>query len=1818
MVFGPSGLRSGVPVQSPQPFQGKRAEDQGTIGKEGLVEPLLSRESPLAIQSQPQVHPAPDTCLKALKQLRDIELSFPHLTQVRSHQAMLQRFCDFAAAHGLEIISIKLVGSDAWKKVGALHCKDYMKEKYPSLKGPLEKVNVSPIDQQTHDVDIIIRYRPLRKDAPSLEEALFSDFIHGFHREISFSVNYLYRPPKTFKGLETLICELANPRNRENIRYIRLDAELPWVNERTIREADLEKLIDFIKNNGNFVALALEHKEALLKSLFLTVFNKTYDQLREIVGVKNPPFFNYYHIFKTGAQGAAKDRFTFSCRDKEGRLYEFSLIRFQEVKNPAPDRRVKFQELAIDLLPAMEDVSKATLIVSDQAIHDKLFGQLYWENLPFANENDFAFHCYSVAQGLTCPQPGAESYLTSLTRDKNISNTLNERLVGRHSPPMHLLAYYFHASSLLLEKGYKTDVWATLPAHQIDRRSLSPIEASLLDAKDFPTLHALIQEFQYWFLLTSNEQRGNGPFQAQLTAHNCYPAVQVGINGYFLLFPLDPLRSLSELMQLSPASLKAVENLSEVWGVHELYGFDEDSQLFQNRSQLQIDALRWIYQIQSCLQSKHPFLQQRGFHHLLACHKLYPSDLSSHLLIYYSVFFISRSREQHKQKITEQTHQAFANLQPPLSMAGLSAIFTSLENLIAAEQLKLEEMSQWIGALLKENHPRLNQIAESLWIEFSHYLGEPEEVVKGFAFIHEQMLTSPLVAIRMAISFKKLGLGTKAQWNSCVESLLHASLAIKGNAEVPYDYELADLIVWRRSLNAAAQIDQAIQAFAWEQLASGHHERIFRFMLILERLQQPVPEAFLRASHLYRDLAAGNAVSLPQTLGFLRSNPEESLFNPIAQKVKENYPAVHSDLIPIYLDRLKMIPDAQKALDTLKAWDAARLLPNTEKACELWLHCLSRFSENALKAQPVQALEMLKRSSRPNLVLDKTQDAKVRKIIREAIKDKSALEEALELLNALQYPQDALWADILEAIAKLDDLVLHKKAWEMASKRQPNVQRLADFQLCLEWLRFEAALHSLLFSLYFHQTHEYHKTVLQRLEEAVSPSPVNDLHPAKCIPILRLKAFLSPFCGRIVNANPQESLEEVLRKVFQHQTALSALADKRKALSAKGVLDYTVAKTLCYSNDRTLIEYSSVLFERALSGEIPVRDIQQEHFDAYILILYRFCLIQDSCPKPVLESLAKVGTSFPKGKFEVLPLLAVLSQFYDTQLLALAYEMGIDRLKLPIDNAQYSIEIYLALIDSLFHIPCPTRVKAARGLFQHPFVQRNLEPQDKQRIGLQLGRSDIEPLFTQDSQLPHLAQEFWTLFQEIANTYIVPGKREVGEGDRACRYWIQSIRMIGDPLSHSGEGIFIYAAISQLEFILGEGRGLTEEQGTAILNKVHDFLVKVADRYHIEFPTTTRQKQYTREDYESFLFAALKIEIADEQTFGLSFTYLLEIFLLYVKTYPKKNKSMQFLRSYIFHRQAQTGFYEFMHSFCCAKMVIKLIDNTPTHDQVEDLFQWLLYTCAISNELQNVAVGVRAKKTQELLHLLLDMNLPNATLRATKIIFNVPTLLHPLHLYATPFRNTIQGQLTWIKKIFENIKARALSIEDARTVHYLLVNLPHLFNLDRSSWYLFKDLLEASKRVLATDPQLLHDQHVAMKVFEITLKLLHTPFGILFHDEAEFMSNYYLPLMPYMTAWFHNAMAPFERKPLYTIDDFHKFQECKDNVVNFYDSLMPITNEHLHFCLIQHWTALQDIFTMMILLPEAGQEHLISKEILDDFRKFLQQGKQLGCITLLK
>lgn len=207
----------------------------------------------------------------------------------------------------------------------------------------------------------------------------------------------------------------------------------------------------------------------------------------------------------------------------------------------------------------------------------------------------------------------------------------------QRSNPYALIALKFHTSAFLKKrweiKGggfekYITEIWQGISPIFTEKYPSKPdsillkMEAIMQQSPHlFELLSALIQAKAY-FYLHSEDQTKKENFKASLIVHHTKPAIQVYVDGCYLLMPFDPIAAfqviLSQYKNLKKADEKqAFDELIELLNFDSTFDRSKPSQMTRNFQNLKLSAHSLELVAEELFESSEFFLKKAGYHLLL-------------------------------------------------------------------------------------------------------------------------------------------------------------------------------------------------------------------------------------------------------------------------------------------------------------------------------------------------------------------------------------------------------------------------------------------------------------------------------------------------------------------------------------------------------------------------------------------------------------------------------------------------------------------------------------------------------------------------------------------------------------------------------------------------------------------------------------------------------------------------------------------------------------------------------------------------------------------------------------------------------------------------------------------------------------------------------------------------------------------------------------------------------------------------------------------------------------------------------------------------
>lgn len=338
---------------------------------------------------------------------------------------------------------------------------------------------------------------------------------------------------------------------------------------------------------------------------------------------------------------------------------------------------------------------------------------------------------------------------------------INHFLKNHHrSNPYALIALKFHTSVFLKKcselKGkccekYITEIWqGAFPVftekHPFKLESiLFKMEAIMQQSPHlFELLSALIQAKAY-FYLHSEDQPLEENFKASLVVHHTKPAIQVYVDGCYLLMPFDPITAF-QVIQSQYKNLKnfgekqTFDELVELLNFNSTFDRSKPSQMTRNFQKLKLSAHSLEIVAEELFESPEFFLKKVGFH-LLLLENIFTHN--SHTFPYIRDYFPELLNREVDEEVT-----GLVSLAENFAVTELdSNLFRKFGHLLSQNPQEKELMILWAcsAAGLDE---KLSLQAYKIWQEST------QEAVKK-TYLHEFLRALSLKKPELAVEILK-------------------------------------------------------------------------------------------------------------------------------------------------------------------------------------------------------------------------------------------------------------------------------------------------------------------------------------------------------------------------------------------------------------------------------------------------------------------------------------------------------------------------------------------------------------------------------------------------------------------------------------------------------------------------------------------------------------------------------------------------------------------------------------------------------------------------------------------------------------------------------------------------------------------------------------------------------------------------------------------------------------------------------------------------------------------------------------------------------
>lgn len=915
----------------------------------------------------------------------------------RKLEDLLYQIQEFAKAHGMEIKSLSICGSESYKEAGAPFCLNEIAQLTSNLRPLLQKLETKVL-QDVQDVDIHIQYveNSTSNMNGGLEDALVVDLIREHYRILKFQVNFSDCDQEVL-GLESLFQLVKDSDQKKKISSIKiLGKEIPWLFHYVLRDVDLQNFLNAILSKQKTSKWEFE---AFLDELACKfIFRMDMEKIKGGMSSKGSAFKEYYSVLIPHL----KSWFRITCCNEDEREYDFLFIKINNVPN------IKFHEFKTELLNGI------SFKCSKQAILDKFCNLIRWEKFEGINQHQWAYHWYFVTKGLTCPQKESdrllnESFAKHCLRKKNplltVLNGLQSRLQKRNThTPTFIGCFFLNVCSKLPQELFDEEairkIWETVPLFLIctkevlSQKAFQPILEALLkydpthqilphlqallengiplhpDLKAYPTYNfPVFNGSHLWSLIHLNFAKTLDPALCSLFNAILFKRIPPTIAWVFLKEVFHRhLMSCSEMKQKSFFSTALtthngllsiqvkIENsflivpFDPVQILEEMrkHYFNLENELeellklwdhgeylsIEPPQNIPIPLEEWVSQSIQCIQTGKLLLVKLGYIHLLGCRSC--KSAKNAIQLYFPFVMSFKQPLETKKRFIEQVKPFFCELENVLERFGTES------------PPNLDLMQDWILSLARSKEKNLPDLAAAIWFNYSRYL--QTDLQKSITCQLVQILTNKNIKIALSLiqDLDLKGIGSAELWKPYLLNLFRTTSKLTSAERISHFYFLIDLTLRH-------QLDQIPLDHALALLEEQKDEEAFEFISMASSKLSNIPSYLVQGAQTFLNLMKGGTDSQEKAFKLMREidrvqpgQPYASIiFERLAKKLAEMQTQAHQRLESFYRDILKEISDDHLAAEKLKNWSQSGFFRSSSTSANLWLErCQKRLKEN--------------------------------------------------------------------------------------------------------------------------------------------------------------------------------------------------------------------------------------------------------------------------------------------------------------------------------------------------------------------------------------------------------------------------------------------------------------------------------------------------------------------------------------------------------------------------------------------------------------------------------------------------------------------------------------------------------------------------------------------------------------------------------------------------------------------------------------------------------------------------------------------------------
>ena len=648
--------------------------------------------------------------------------------------------------------SVRIVGSGAAKLCGS---RWYQKALH------LDQIDLSHIDKDADDIDTHIH----ASNSSNLELVLVDLLIKRHYEQVQFQVSYKDTDPVLYENFFSFLLHFSNVTNRCKVpSKIQLITQIPWLHNTTIEFHELVRIwttLDTYRFSNQTHPSLIDLVQ--LELACSCIFKKTTDELRSFIVREVKPFIHYHAL----CTSEVRDWHRISCKDIHDTSHD---VLFMYKTGPGTrTSRIAFQNLHIT-----SPTTKAEVRADWQAVIDKSFRLMRWVDIDLADHKDWALFQFYVTLGYVCVEDMTANILQNLFLQycqrasrpfvEVFSSVIEQKVQKRsyYDPTLHF-ACIFNALSQLPEtvitRENVASICKTLPNGAGEQSAWQVLLKPLIsETLDFNIIHLLLKRLAYSYFLLTDKEKAQSPLKAAILEHNCQMAIQVDIDGYYFVFPLQIAEDL--LAYAEALSCKTGEEHHHIQQIVSAMGFEKCYTLNKNRLLAVADT--------SSIQNKAVSLidqnPSEAYQLLLLVFSLYPSENNYLTLLQFL------PHQPYYLKFLREHLSAIKGLSVQSEQAILASLLHKPQNLIES--------------LLQAEHEAVNRVGLELC-----------KKSVSFELVHSLAKKRLGTAFKLLSILRQMQLGSFENWHT---ALIHVKECLRRNDPqfVAHLYSFVEHVRW--------------------------------------------------------------------------------------------------------------------------------------------------------------------------------------------------------------------------------------------------------------------------------------------------------------------------------------------------------------------------------------------------------------------------------------------------------------------------------------------------------------------------------------------------------------------------------------------------------------------------------------------------------------------------------------------------------------------------------------------------------------------------------------------------------------------------------------------------------------------------------------------------------------------------------------------------------------------------------------------------------------------------------------------------------------